>query len=427
MGASAVVSGGPRTLLLAAKKTTDSHAAGMKVGERVCKVTFGGDGVSGTVFCDNAEYRKWVFEVWKAECLDMESTAIAQVCWENKRPCLIVRGLSDLAGGQAGANQMNDLSQGRRRQFGRAVLVNAFCRISTSPRWTPPTPPAKPTALMNVEVVLTHPGGDCAAATARPERHDLRGFRRAAGHLHDSDRSVLTARTASYPAATVAEALALREASGWPDALLGGERGGVKIDGFDLGNSPREYTVGGRRRARHHHDHDQRHRGPAGVRGGTRSSWREPFLNLRALAEYLSAHRTSGDPPRAGLRWHRRAFRVGGRAGGRGADRSTSGRGALDDAGRRTMLRRSRTAKRRRHNLLGALQRSENGRRLTEIGLDGDLEWCARESPLPLVRGDARRGADERRKSEATLNQENRSGGSHWPPAHRNYRAVDLR
>src|SRR5690606_11896085 len=31
--------------------------------------------------------------------------------------------------------------------------------------------------------------------------------------------------------------------------LLGGERGGVKIEGFDLGNSPREYTaerVGGR-------------------------------------------------------------------------------------------------------------------------------------------------------------------------------------
>ena len=77
----------------------------MKTGDRVSKVTYGGDGVSGTVFCDNAEYRKWIFEVWKAECLDMESTAIAQVCWENKKPCLIVRGLSDLAGGQTGPNE----------------------------------------------------------------------------------------------------------------------------------------------------------------------------------------------------------------------------------------------------------------------------------------------------------------------------------
>ena len=95
------------TLLAVAKKATDAMPP-MKASERVCKVNYGGDGVSGTVFCDNAEYRKWVFEVWKAECLDMESTAIAQVCWENKKPCLIVRGLSDLAGGQAGKNQMDD-------------------------------------------------------------------------------------------------------------------------------------------------------------------------------------------------------------------------------------------------------------------------------------------------------------------------------
>jgi adenosylhomocysteine nucleosidase len=34
----------------------------------------------------------------------MESTAIAQVCWANKMPFLIVRSLSDLAGGQEGVN-----------------------------------------------------------------------------------------------------------------------------------------------------------------------------------------------------------------------------------------------------------------------------------------------------------------------------------
>ena len=92
-------------LLAAAKKATDALPP-MKTGDRISKVSYGGDGVSGTVFCDNAEYRKWIFDVWKAECLDMESTSIAQVCWENKTPCLIVRGLSDLAGGQTGANQI---------------------------------------------------------------------------------------------------------------------------------------------------------------------------------------------------------------------------------------------------------------------------------------------------------------------------------
>lgn len=91
-------------LLAAAKKATDTMPP-MKTGDRVNKLAYGGDGVSGTVFCDNAEYRKWVFTVWKAECLDMESTAIAQVCWQNQKPCLIVRGLSDLAGGQTGLNE----------------------------------------------------------------------------------------------------------------------------------------------------------------------------------------------------------------------------------------------------------------------------------------------------------------------------------
>ena len=81
----------------------------MKEGERVCRVSCGGVGVSGTVFCDNAEYRKWVFTTFHADCLDMESAAIAQVCWTNQVPCLVVRGLSDLAGGQPGKNELEFL------------------------------------------------------------------------------------------------------------------------------------------------------------------------------------------------------------------------------------------------------------------------------------------------------------------------------
>lgn len=93
--------------LLAAAREATNTLTGLKVTDRPSKISYGGTGVSGTVFCDNAEYRKWVSEVWKADCLDMESTAIAQVCWANKKPCLIVRGLSDLAGGQAGANDVD--------------------------------------------------------------------------------------------------------------------------------------------------------------------------------------------------------------------------------------------------------------------------------------------------------------------------------
>lgn len=52
------------------------------------------------------------------------------------------------------------------------------------------------------------------------------------------------------PFRTVEETLAAAEKAGRDQVVLGGERGGAKIDGFDLGNSPAEYTadsVGGRR------------------------------------------------------------------------------------------------------------------------------------------------------------------------------------
>ena len=104
---------------------------GMTVGDRPCQVSCGGTGVSGTVFCDNAEYRKWVFSTFQADCLDMESTAIAQVCWENKTPCLIVRSLSDLAGGQAGKNEEEEFLQA-------AADHSALVLVKILQAYTPP-------------------------------------------------------------------------------------------------------------------------------------------------------------------------------------------------------------------------------------------------------------------------------------------------
>jgi adenosylhomocysteine nucleosidase len=80
----------------------------MQKGGRAVDISVGGNGVAGTVFLDNARYREWVFKVWQARCLDMESTALAQVAWANETPILIVRGLSDLAGGQHGKNPIDD-------------------------------------------------------------------------------------------------------------------------------------------------------------------------------------------------------------------------------------------------------------------------------------------------------------------------------
>jgi len=49
-----------------------------------------------------------------------------------------------------------------------------------------------------------------------------------------------------FPVKTIEEALELRKAM--PDAVLGGERHGERIEGFDVGNNPIEYTaLAGRR------------------------------------------------------------------------------------------------------------------------------------------------------------------------------------
>jgi adenosylhomocysteine nucleosidase len=71
------------------------------------KVVIGGTGVSAGVYADNAEFRDYLFTAWKARVLDMESAAVTQVAYANGVPVIVFRSLSDLAGGDAGANQMN--------------------------------------------------------------------------------------------------------------------------------------------------------------------------------------------------------------------------------------------------------------------------------------------------------------------------------
>jgi len=70
-------------------------------------VEVGGNGVTGSVFIDNAEYREWLRDVFKADVAEMESAAVAQVCFVNEVDWLIIRSVSDLAGGQQGKNVEN--------------------------------------------------------------------------------------------------------------------------------------------------------------------------------------------------------------------------------------------------------------------------------------------------------------------------------
>ncbi len=70
------------------------------------KLVVGGTGVSAGVFADNAGFRDYLFTAWQARVLDMESAAVMQVAYANQVPAIVFRSLSDLAGGDAGGNQM---------------------------------------------------------------------------------------------------------------------------------------------------------------------------------------------------------------------------------------------------------------------------------------------------------------------------------
>ena len=70
------------------------------------RVIVGGNGVSGQAFVDNAKFREYVWATFHAQVLDMESAAMAHVAYANGVPFLAVRSLSDLAGGDGGANEM---------------------------------------------------------------------------------------------------------------------------------------------------------------------------------------------------------------------------------------------------------------------------------------------------------------------------------
>jgi len=70
------------------------------------KIVVGGNGVSGTAFVDNADFRQYVSDTFDAKVLDMESAAVAQVSHANGLPFIVFRSLSDLAGGSEAANEM---------------------------------------------------------------------------------------------------------------------------------------------------------------------------------------------------------------------------------------------------------------------------------------------------------------------------------
>jgi 2-phosphosulfolactate phosphatase len=171
-----------------------------------------------------------------------------------------------------------------------------------------------------------------------------------------------------YPVSTIEEALVLRLK--WPEAALGGERHGEKIENFDLGNSPAEYSE----------------KPPAQIITTTTNGTvalracqeagevvAGAILNMDALVRRFKAR-----PPRELLLVCAGTFRDL----------------ALEDVFAAGMLchffaesERTDAAKTclavfdaYRGDALGALEASQNGQALKKNGRGEDVKWCARES-----------------------------------------------
>ena len=171
--------------------------------------------------------------------------------------------------------------------------------------------------------------------------------------------------TAIYPAKDIEEALYFHKK--YPHALLGGERHGEKIDGFDLGNSPLEYrNLPGREiistttngtialRAVAH--------APVVIAGA--------LLNIRAIADYLAVNLPS----------HLLLVCAG--TGNEFAIEDGLAAGALldalppfpmDDAGKMVLSLWKSNAE----NPWSVLANSQNGSRLIERNRQNEVEWCS--------------------------------------------------
>ena len=169
---------------------------------------------------------------------------------------------------------------------------------------------------------------------------------------------------------------AFRLAADQPNTLVGGERGGMKVDGFDLGNSPREYiqaivsdrqvvltTTNGTRTL-------QACRAAERVLVGS-------FLNLRATVDRLA--QVEGELVLA----------CSGREGGFCTEDTVFAGACVAALAETQLTDAAETAKilyqGHCEDLLGMLKNCYHGRSLASIGLGEDLEFCAQMNLVDVV------------------------------------------
>jgi 2-phosphosulfolactate phosphatase len=176
-----------------------------------------------------------------------------------------------------------------------------------------------------------------------------------------------------HPVCTIDEALALKKQ--FSDALLGGERHGDKIDGFDLGNSPHEYRSLAERRII-----TTTTNGTVALRACEKGGCVlvGALLNIDAVI----AHLLSLAPEKV-LLVCAGTFRELALEDVLAAGIVCTGIGAavLTDSAKVA----ASVFEKYGHDIPSSLKESKNGRALIAAGRSADIEWCARRSVLDVV------------------------------------------
>ena len=186
--------------------------------------------------------------------------------------------------------------------------------------------------------------------------------------------AVANGATAITPVLTPEDAFRL--AANQPNTLIGGERSGLKVEGFDLGNSPREYVetvVSGRQIV-------------LTTTNGTRTLQAcraaeqvlvGSFFNLSAIVDQLA--QVEGEL----------VIACSGREGGFCTEDTVFAGACVAALAETQLTDAAETAKilyqTHRDDLFGMLRNCYHGRSLASIGLGEDLEFCAQVDIVDVV------------------------------------------
>jgi len=230
-----------------------------------------------------------------------------------------------------------------------------------------------------IDVVLSPPEIDLL-----PKR-DLAGCTAVAFDILRATSTMITALSNGaegiWPVRTIEEAWALKKKH--PEALLGGERHGERIEGFDLGNSPLEYGENVRTRE----IISTTTNGTIALRAVEHAAlvFAGSLLNIGAIAAHLHAQ-LPGELLLVCAGTFREAALEDILAAGMLID-LLPGRPLTDSAETALALYQQNHS-----DLAAVLHRARNGRALLAKGREAEVDWCARNSVIALLAEMTREG-----------------------------------